>query len=356
MLDHIGITVPTSRFEEVTAWYLTALAPLGYSKHKEFHNRSVGLGPDRSNIVFFITAKEDTEAAATHVAFRCTDRKTVEKFHEEAVKAGGKDNGKPGWRHQYHAKYYAAFVMDPVGMPMMPTSDRLQVLLDSAREANKIEPNRVSLETFLAGLHEEDKSLDELAIYETLLRVFDATTSVSQATQTSALTASCAVQTDAATISLWDLLPKARKEAYDRGFHAGKDYGYVQGIKEGRSTGITEGLAVGFEQGQAEGLNMGLVQGKEVGTQHSIGIGKKVGYAEDLAQGLGQAEEEIKKSVDKSTQKHMLQMEMTREKIVVKLPPTLTTTISKKKDSKKANTESNGVDPFASLLCLVHKK
>ena len=59
MLDHIGITVPTSRFEEVTAWYLTALAPLGYSKHKEFHNRSVGLGPDRSNIVFFITAKED---------------------------------------------------------------------------------------------------------------------------------------------------------------------------------------------------------------------------------------------------------------------------------------------------------
>jgi len=52
-------------------------------------------------------------------------------------------------------------------MPMMPTSDRLQVLLDSAREANKIERNRVSLETFLAGLHEEDKSLDEVQLKQT---------------------------------------------------------------------------------------------------------------------------------------------------------------------------------------------
>lgn len=50
---------------------------------------------------------------------------------------------------------------------MMPTSDRLQVLLDSAREANKIERNRVSLETFLAGLHEEDKSLDEVQLKQT---------------------------------------------------------------------------------------------------------------------------------------------------------------------------------------------
>ncbi|RYN63131.1 hypothetical protein AA0118_g4871 [Alternaria tenuissima] len=236
-------------------------------------------------------------------------------------------------------------------MPMMPTSDRLQALLDRAREANKIERNRVSLETFLAGLHREDKNLDGVQLKQT-----QATTSVSQATQTSALTASCAVQTDAATISLWDLLPKARKEAYDRGFDAGKDYRHVQGIKEGRSTGITEGLAVGFEQGQAEGLKMGLVHGKEVGTQHGIEIGKKVGYSDGLAQGLGQAKEEIKKSGDKGTQRHMLQMETTREKIVVKLPPTLTTTISKKKDSNKAKTDSNGVDPFELLLCLVHKK
>ena len=52
-------------------------------------------------------------------------------------------------------------------MPMMPTSDRLQALLDRAREANKIERNRVSLETFLAGLHREDKNLDGVQLKQT---------------------------------------------------------------------------------------------------------------------------------------------------------------------------------------------
>lgn len=115
MLDHINISVPTTRFEEVTAWYLAALAPLGYAKQKDFHGHGVGLGPDRLNIVFYISAKDGAGAAATHVAFRCTDRETVEKFHEAALGAGGRDNGKPGWRHQYHPKYYAAFALDPVG-------------------------------------------------------------------------------------------------------------------------------------------------------------------------------------------------------------------------------------------------
>ncbi|KAI4649470.1 hypothetical protein J4E93_003790 [Alternaria ventricosa] len=114
MLDHIGLTVPASRFEEVTAWYLAALAPLGYSKQMDFGGQGVGLGPDRLNTVFWIFGKGDAEAAATHFAFRCTDRDAVEKFHQEGVKAGGKDNGKPGLR-PYHPNYYAAFVMDPVG-------------------------------------------------------------------------------------------------------------------------------------------------------------------------------------------------------------------------------------------------
>jgi hypothetical protein len=115
MLDHVGITVSLSQFEEVTAWYVAALAPLGYSKQKEFHNHGVGFGPSRLNVTFWILAKEGSGVATTHVAFRCSDRETVEKFHVEASKAGGKDNGKPGWSHQHHPKYYAAFVLDPVG-------------------------------------------------------------------------------------------------------------------------------------------------------------------------------------------------------------------------------------------------
>lgn len=115
MLDHVGISVPPSRLEEVANWYIAALAPLGYTKIKEFPGYAVGLGNDKFSVPFWIGAKEGDQGGTTHIAFRATDRATVESFYEEAVKAGGKCNGKPGWRHQYHPKYYAGFVFDPVG-------------------------------------------------------------------------------------------------------------------------------------------------------------------------------------------------------------------------------------------------
>jgi len=50
----------------------------------------------------------------THLAFQGKDREAVQRFHQAAVAAGGKDNGAPGER-QYHPGYYAAFVLDPDG-------------------------------------------------------------------------------------------------------------------------------------------------------------------------------------------------------------------------------------------------
>ena len=44
-----------------------------------------------------------------------TDRASVNKVHENAVKAGGKCNGPPGTRELYHENYYAAFFLDPIG-------------------------------------------------------------------------------------------------------------------------------------------------------------------------------------------------------------------------------------------------
>jgi hypothetical protein len=41
------------------------------------------------------------------------DRATVDAFHAAAIAAGGRDNGKPGLRPHYHARYYGAFVLDP---------------------------------------------------------------------------------------------------------------------------------------------------------------------------------------------------------------------------------------------------
>ena len=50
-----------------------------------------------------------------HIAFAAKDRETVAAFHAAALAAGGRDNGKPGERANYHPGYYAAFVLDPDG-------------------------------------------------------------------------------------------------------------------------------------------------------------------------------------------------------------------------------------------------
>jgi predicted lactoylglutathione lyase len=39
----------------------------------------------------------------------------VKRFYEAALSAGGRDNGPPGERPQYHPGYYAAYVLDPDG-------------------------------------------------------------------------------------------------------------------------------------------------------------------------------------------------------------------------------------------------
>ena len=60
-------------------------------------------------------AMSTTGATHVHLAFQAPDRATVDRFYAAAIAAGGKDHGKPGVREQYHAGYYAAFVIDPDG-------------------------------------------------------------------------------------------------------------------------------------------------------------------------------------------------------------------------------------------------
>ena len=50
-----------------------------------------------------------------NLAFTAESRRHVEAFYRAALSAGAKDNGPPGLRPNYHANYYAAFVIGPDG-------------------------------------------------------------------------------------------------------------------------------------------------------------------------------------------------------------------------------------------------
>jgi predicted lactoylglutathione lyase len=57
----------------------------------------------------------EEKATHLHLAFTADTRRQVEDFYRAALEAGAKDNGAPGLRPQYHANYYAAFVIGPDG-------------------------------------------------------------------------------------------------------------------------------------------------------------------------------------------------------------------------------------------------
>jgi lactoylglutathione lyase len=67
----------------------------------------------------FVSNKESEAAQGAmtgrvHLAFQGRSREVVQRFHQSALAAGGRDNGPPGER-PYHPGYFAAFVLDPDG-------------------------------------------------------------------------------------------------------------------------------------------------------------------------------------------------------------------------------------------------
>ncbi len=111
MIDHTGVNVED--FEASREFYAAALAPLGYELLLEFHGSVAGFG-EAGHPDFWIGPGE-ANTPRVHVAFRAGTRREVEAFYEVALGAGGRDNGAPGLRPQYHSNYYAAFVLDPDG-------------------------------------------------------------------------------------------------------------------------------------------------------------------------------------------------------------------------------------------------
>ena len=117
MLDHIGFSV--SDFERSRAFYEAALDEIGLTVVKEVTREQSGgyqgAGFGAEGKPFFWIGTGDKPKGGLHVAFTASSRADVDAFYLAAIKEGGRDNGGPGLRPQYHPNYYGAFVFDPDG-------------------------------------------------------------------------------------------------------------------------------------------------------------------------------------------------------------------------------------------------
>ncbi len=95
--------------------FLNALAPLGVKIVAEGEpGYGVELCHDRGNVSLCLF-QTDEKPAHLHLAFAASSREQVDAFYHAALNAGGINNGAPGLRPNYHAHYYAAFVIGPDG-------------------------------------------------------------------------------------------------------------------------------------------------------------------------------------------------------------------------------------------------
>lgn len=117
MIDHTGLVV--SDFGKSKDFYSRALTPIGYSIIIELpasvtgHTDVAGFGePPKPD---FWISEGAPNNPPIHIAFQVGNRSLVDAFYKAAIAAGGRDNGAPGLRPDYHPDYYAAFVLDPDG-------------------------------------------------------------------------------------------------------------------------------------------------------------------------------------------------------------------------------------------------
>lgn len=104
-------TLHVSDYKKSKEFYARVLKTLGYTNNMEY-GEAAGFN-DGKNTDFWITKKETV--VPSHVAFEAKNENEVQNFYKEALAAGAKDNGAPGYRKDYWPGYYAAFVYDGDG-------------------------------------------------------------------------------------------------------------------------------------------------------------------------------------------------------------------------------------------------
>jgi catechol 2,3-dioxygenase-like lactoylglutathione lyase family enzyme len=117
MIDHVSLGVRD--LERSRRFYDAVLRPLGIVRIVDFQQRGSDYGAMAGSLgVEFTVTLEPSDSLVSrgmHVCFRAPDRAAVRAFHAAAVLSGGRSDGEPGLRPQYHPDYFSAFAIDPDG-------------------------------------------------------------------------------------------------------------------------------------------------------------------------------------------------------------------------------------------------
>jgi catechol 2,3-dioxygenase-like lactoylglutathione lyase family enzyme len=129
VIDHVDLRV--SDLAASRRFYVAVLAPLGFRLLYEDQGR-IAFGAHGADD--FGISQHEQPTTHLHLAFSAPSTAAVDDFHRAALAHGGRCNGEPGYRPQYHAGYYGAFVLDLDG------NNIEAVFHDSARRSSREGP------------------------------------------------------------------------------------------------------------------------------------------------------------------------------------------------------------------------
>lgn len=114
-------TLGTNDFARALAFWTPVMAALGHRQRFVDPARPwAGWEPATGGRpLFIVTAPFDGAAASagngSMLAFDCATRAMVRAAHAAGLTAGARDEGAPGLRPEYHARFYGAYLRDPDG-------------------------------------------------------------------------------------------------------------------------------------------------------------------------------------------------------------------------------------------------
>lgn len=114
-------TLGTNDFGRAMAFWTPVMAALGHSLRFRDESRPwAGWEPaGGGRPLFIVTAPFDGQAATvgngSMIAFACATRAGVHAAYAAGLAAGGRCDGPPALRPDYHADYFGAYLRDPDG-------------------------------------------------------------------------------------------------------------------------------------------------------------------------------------------------------------------------------------------------